>query len=151
MEGQPLADDFTSISVILCSVPKQHLWPKINPNFLAIGLNNPRGLIQQVFCINHTEVSIVEDTLRKQEVEQGAKLVIADFRRDEVVVVGLVTHGRRGEMVHTGSTQARVPDEERPLVGAEDVDGDDRRVGRFCVRVIGQGGCEAEISISAGA
>jgi len=151
VERRPLANDFASIRVGLCGIPRQHLRPILNPDFPAIGLDNPRGLIQQVLRVNDTEVAVADNALREEEVEQGAELAVADLGRDEVVVVGLVAHGRRGEAVHAGRAEARVPNEERPLVGAKDADGDRGRVGRFRVRVVGEGGGEAEVSIAGGA
>jgi hypothetical protein len=82
----------------LFCVPDQHIWTVLDTHLLAIGLNYPGRVVEEIISIDDRDsylsgfqLTSVSSQCRAnlvafyQEVENAAKLIIASFGRHEVV------------------------------------------------------------------
>ena len=128
MKATPFLKRSLGLLVRFLGIPNQHVWTIVDSNFLAISLNNPRWIIQEVVCVNHGNADFAVGQfavlagergpnllLLDQKIKDSAELVITSLIGPEVVESGDLVERWDGAAPVRWDAIARVTDQEREV------------------------------------
>ena len=130
MESLPLFESLFCLLMVELRVPVQHGWFILHPYALAIRLNNPARVIQEVIRVNNADLhasflrvidpfrfsvglAVLDNDARfKEVVECATQFIVACFTWHEVVKTRYAVEGRDCATVVARDAAARVADQE---------------------------------------